>query len=116
MTDVTVENSKVKDLCRKLICVVIAVLAPDQHDPAGLLKMDCEGAEIDLLRSLRAARLLAGVGLIVGEWHALDARASTTAEVRRQLLEVLQHTHDVEFRSPFRGREGHFTARPLVRR
>jgi len=39
---VTVENSKVKDLCRKLICVVIAVLAPDQHDPTGLLKMDCD--------------------------------------------------------------------------
>jgi len=34
--------------------------------------------------------------------------------VRRQLTAILQQTHDVVFNPPFRGREGHFTARRLL--
>jgi FkbM family methyltransferase len=76
-----------------------------------LLKVDCEGAELAILRSLAAAGFLGNVRLIVGEWHAADARSATVERVCRDLAEVLDRTHNVELRGPVGGREGHFTAR-----
>lgn len=78
-----------------------------------LLKLDCEGAEIPLLRALAAARLLGGIRWIVGEWHALDPQPRSTARVCGELEEILSPTHQVEFAPCSRGREGHFTARRL---
>jgi FkbM family methyltransferase len=76
-----------------------------------LLKLDCEGCEVQILRALAKARLLKGIQLIVGEWHAPDERPATTACVRQELTAILQDTHAVQFYPPFRGREGHFRAR-----
>jgi FkbM family methyltransferase len=76
-----------------------------------LLKLDCEGAEVPLLRALAQAGHLAGVRRIVGEWHASDYSSRTGDRVRAELAAVLEPTHVVEFRQPVRGNEGHFTAR-----
>jgi hypothetical protein len=78
-----------------------------------LLKLDCEGAELQILRVLADARLLAGVQLIVGEWHARDDRDVTRERVKKELLTILQPTHDVTFSPNGKGKEGYFTARFL---
>jgi FkbM family methyltransferase len=75
-----------------------------------LMKLDCEGAELQVLRALAAAGLLARVIRIVGEWHACDGRKDAPARVRSALHRILEKTHDLVFREPFRGREGHFSA------
>jgi FkbM family methyltransferase len=46
-----------------------------------LLKMDCEGAEVAILRTIQRAGLLPHIRHIVGEWHGLDNRD----EVARRL-------------------------------
>src|SRR5262249_44954663 len=46
-----------------------------------LLKLDCEGAEIALLRSLAGAGHLGAVRRVVGEWHAADNQPGTIAGV-----------------------------------
>jgi FkbM family methyltransferase len=76
-----------------------------------LLKLDCEGCEVPVLRSLAQAGLLAGVRLIVGEWHAPDGSHSAREEVQRQLQALLAPTHEVAFSPEKQGREGRFTAR-----
>jgi hypothetical protein len=75
-----------------------------------LLKLDCEGMEVPILQRLAEAGLLAGVRLIVGEWHALDGRAHAGEGARAQLQGVLGPTHEVAFRQPLGGTEGHFSA------
>ena len=75
-----------------------------------LLKLDCEGAELQILRALADAGLLRRVARIVGEWHACDGRADTPERVRRALKEILETTHSLVFSQPFRGKEGHFSA------
>jgi FkbM family methyltransferase len=75
-----------------------------------LLKLDCEGAEVEVLRRLATATLLPSISLIVGEWHAEDSRPDKTEKVRQDLQQILMLTHEVQFRAPLRGREGHFSA------
>jgi FkbM family methyltransferase len=82
-------------------------------DRCDLLKLDCEGAEPQILRALAEAGLLPRVRHVTGEWHAPDDRPGTTAAVRRELGELLGSTHRVTFNEPFRGREGHFHAAAL---
>jgi FkbM family methyltransferase len=76
-----------------------------------LLKLDCEGAEVQILQVLADSRLLADVQLIVGEWHAEDDRESTRNRVKEELHTILQPTHSVAFSPNGRGKEGYFTAR-----
>jgi FkbM family methyltransferase len=75
-----------------------------------LLKLDCEGSEIGVLRALADAELLGGVRLIVGEWHANDDRPASHHQVRAELAAILAPTHEVTFSPDQRGREGHFRA------
>jgi hypothetical protein len=75
------------------------------------LKLDCEGAEVGILAGLAGAGLLAGVRLVVGEWHAEDNSEKTTEGVKRALRQHLQATHDVIFSPHGSGREGYFTAK-----
>ena len=82
-------------------------------DRCDLLKLDCEGAEGLILRGLAEAGLLPRVRDITGEWHSADERPETTAAVRRELSELLGHSHRVTFAEPIRGREGHFRATAL---
>jgi FkbM family methyltransferase len=79
-----------------------------------LLKLDCEGAEAGLLRVLAEAGLLAGVGRVVGEWHAADGRRETAEDVKRQLRAVLGPTHEITFNPHRAGREGRFSATALA--
>lgn len=53
-----------------------------------LLKLDCEGAEINILRELHAMGMLADIGTIVGEWHG--------AVSRRTVEELLRNSHGLE--------------------
>jgi FkbM family methyltransferase len=78
-----------------------------------LLKLDCEGSEIPILRALAAAGLLSTVGHIVGEWHAEDRSLESRQQVMADLETILKGTHLVRFRAYRGGREGHFTATPL---
>ena len=75
-----------------------------------LLKLDCEGAEISILRALAEAGLLAQVHRIVGEWHTAEPSESARQAVRRELETILGRTHAVVFQPDRGGREGHFTA------
>jgi FkbM family methyltransferase len=77
-----------------------------------LLKLDCEGAEVPILRGLATAGLLGRVRHIVGEWHAPDAGPASRQHVQDELRAVLEETHMIEFCGQRPGREGHFTARP----
>jgi FkbM family methyltransferase len=79
-----------------------------------LLKLDCEGAELSILRALAKAGLLSRVRHVTGEWHAADEAPATTAKIRAQLAGVLEKTHHVTFAEPIRGREGHFLASSRV--
>jgi FkbM family methyltransferase len=75
-----------------------------------LLKLDCEGSELALLRALSATRRLAGIRYIVGEWHAADASQQSTSQIRAEIERILMNTHRVRF-GPWRGgREGLFSA------
>jgi FkbM family methyltransferase len=80
-----------------------------------LLKLDCEGAEVPILKALGAAGLLEDVGRIVGEWHAEDDREQTCGRVKAELKAILRSTHEVAFKAHHGGREGYFTAQPRVR-
>jgi FkbM family methyltransferase len=75
-----------------------------------LLKLDCEGAELPILRALAEAALLGGFRRIVGEWHAGDARPQTSERVKAELRGVLQATHEVTFNGAPGWREGRFAA------
>jgi FkbM family methyltransferase len=76
-----------------------------------LMKLDCEGSEVPVLRALAESGHLAGVRRIVGEWHAPEYSPQSGDRVREELTALLGPTHAVEFRQPIRGNEGHFTAR-----
>jgi FkbM family methyltransferase len=76
-----------------------------------LLKLDCEGAEVPVLRALAGAGHLKRVRLIVGEWHAHDGRDESRTQVQDELHAVLAPTHEVVFGPRQGGREGRFTAR-----
>jgi FkbM family methyltransferase len=75
-----------------------------------LLKLDCEGAEVSVLRALAAAGLLAKVRIVVGEWHAPEETDSARDRVKAELRSILAATHDVVFGPKRGGREGHFSA------
>jgi FkbM family methyltransferase len=75
-----------------------------------LLKLDCEMAELPVLRALAAAGLLARVGRVVGEWHADRGGAEAVGGVKAELGAVLAATHEVVFFPDGGGREGHFRA------
>lgn len=50
------------------------VLHQHRVDRIDLLKLDCEGAELDLLRAAADSGLLSCIGVIRGEWHGLPTR------------------------------------------
>src|SRR5205823_3847720 len=62
-----------------------------------LLKLDCEGSEVAVLRSLAETGHLGNVRLITGEWHAADDRPESRERVRSELRTVLAPTHSVTF-------------------
>lgn len=68
-----------------------------------LLKLDCEGAEGEILERLAAAGLLAGVGAVRGEWHF--------AANRPRIETALRATHCVRLH-PGSGRCGGLAAEP----
>jgi FkbM family methyltransferase len=74
------------------------------------LKLDCEGAEIGILSELARAGFLHNVGMIVGEWHALDPFKRTGDAVMKELNEILRATHTVKFGVRQNGLLGYFTA------
>jgi FkbM family methyltransferase len=76
-----------------------------------LLKLDCEGCEVPLLRVLAESGQLRTVRCITGEWHTSDDRAESRERVRRELRTILAATHEVTFSPDRPGREGYFTAR-----
>jgi FkbM family methyltransferase len=80
------------------------------------LKIDCEGLEVPILRALAEGGSLGGVGIIAGEWHALDDLPESVEIVQRDIRAVLANTHEVLFAPQRGGREGHFTAHPRNRR
>lgn len=69
-----------------------------------LLKLDCEGAEAEILARLAATGLLAGVGFVRGEWHF--------AANRPRIERALRPTHRVRLH-PGSGRCGGLAAEPL---
>jgi FkbM family methyltransferase len=78
-----------------------------------LLKLDCEGSEIPILRALSESGLLADVRLIVGEWHGSYDNEEARETVKAELTAILQNTHKVLFKPHRLGREGHFAARAV---
>ncbi len=54
---------------------VSALVAEKKLSHIDLLKLDCEGAEINILRELRGLGMLADIGTVVGEWHGKHARS-----------------------------------------
>ena len=80
-------------------------------DGCDLLKLDCEGAEVSILRALAEAHLLERIRRIAGEWHAPDAGDEAIDGTMQALQGILAGTHDVLFNPRRPGREGHFTAR-----
>lgn len=81
--------------------------------PCDLLKLDCEGSEIGLLRALADAGLLAQVRFIVGEWHSLDEAPLSKEHVKGELATILGPTHEVVFSPDGPRKEGYFRARSL---
>jgi FkbM family methyltransferase len=79
-----------------------------------LLKLDCEGSEVAILRALAEAGHLPGVRFITGEWHTADDRPASREHVRAELRAILGPTHEVTFSAERPGREGYFTARALA--
>jgi FkbM family methyltransferase len=80
-----------------------------------LLKLDCEGSEVPILGNLAAAGLLAGIRLIVGEWHANEDRPEAREGVKANLRTIFRGTHEVTFSGERAGREGYFTAKAVRR-
>jgi FkbM family methyltransferase len=76
-----------------------------------VLKLDCEGSEVPILRALARAGLLRKVRRVVGEWHALSRHPRAGEDARAQLQSILQASHEIDFRQPLGGTEGHFAAR-----
>lgn len=69
-----------------------------------LLKLDCEGAEAEVLERLAGAGVLARMGIVRGEWHF--------AAVRPRIARALAATHRVRL-DPGNGRCGGLAAEPL---
>jgi FkbM family methyltransferase len=76
----------------------------------GLFKLDCEGAEVDVLRELADEGLLHGVEHIVGEWHSDVPTEPSRETTKAQLKRILRATHHLAFLPHGTGREGHFFA------
>lgn len=89
---------------------VVALWREKQIDRCDFLKLDCEGAELLILKALAEAGLLGRVSSIAGEWHVVDDR-QTPESVRAELRDLLQATHEVNFQPDRGGREGYFSAR-----
>jgi FkbM family methyltransferase len=52
---------------------VLQLLARYRNPQLDLVKLDCEGAEADILDDLHAANYLPRIGHIVGEWHYFES-------------------------------------------
>ncbi len=76
-------------------------------DSIDLLKMDCEGAETNVLREWKELNRLHSIPIILGEWHAKLAR--------REVPRLLEETHSVHMTAipPFE-HSGLFHARRLT--
>lgn len=68
-----------------------------------ILKLDCEGAELELLQDLKANEYLPKIGFIVGEWHVQSQL--------KALKELLEPTHITEFINPHLQNGGFFAWR-----
>jgi FkbM family methyltransferase len=96
---------------RRVAAVSIVALWHSRELPrCDLLKLDCEGSELELLQALAGAGLLAAVATVRGEWHAADDRPWTAARLRDALYDLLYPTHAVTFGRIRDGREGYFAA------
>lgn len=74
--------------------LVIARIREQYPDACLLLKMDCEGAEARILRSLQASGSLSEFSLILMEWHGSEI----LAEVEQMLLEAGFTTTSMRFK------------------
>lgn len=74
-----------------------------------LLKLDCEGSEMSILRALAVAGLLPTIRRIVGEWHTDNSERETAKGLEGEFRKILGATHDLVFRVRG-GREGEFSA------
>lgn len=56
---------------------VPSIMADEKLERISLLKLDCEGAEYEIVNSLRAADLLARIDRIFVEYHPIEASAAS---------------------------------------
>lgn len=73
---------------------IAKVVADAPESEVGLMKMNVEGAEYDILRRLIDQSLIARIGLIQIQWHHIDSKSP---ELKKHLTEKLKETHAIEW-------------------
>lgn len=70
-----------------VLCIGVRDLISEVNCSPNVLKLDCEGSEIEILEDLRDANRLCWIDRIIGEWHGIGSR--------HLVQEILRRTHDV---------------------